>query len=116
MFVYKTNVYMHKHYSVSISICLTQIAPENTITLMGKCIAFVRYISTVDHRPCNGKHFAARAKSWDRLPLVIITKVYIATGIPTRVVGTCFCGENLGSIQKPIYLLQFQSLLICNDI
>ena len=28
---------------------------------------------------------------------VVQTKVYISTGIPTRVVGTYFCGENLGS-------------------
>ena len=24
---------------------------------------------------------------------ISVTKVYISTGIPTRVVGTCFCGE-----------------------
>ena len=47
---------------------------------------------------------------------VIDSKIYITTGIPTSVVGTCFWGENLGSGQKPIYLLQFQSLLICNDV
>ena len=28
---------------------------------------------------------------------VAASKVYITTGIPTRVVGTCFCGENLGT-------------------
>ena len=34
----------------------------------------------------------------------------------TRVVGTCFCSENLGNGQQPIDLRQFQSLLICNDV
>ena len=31
-------------------------------------------------------------------------------GIPTGVVGTCFCGENLGGGQQPINRRQFQSL------
>ena len=47
---------------------------ETRITLMVRCTAFVRYFITVDHCPCNGQHFAARAKSWYRLPRVIITK------------------------------------------
>ena len=27
------------------------------------------------------------------MPQVVVSKVYISTGITTRVVGTCFCGE-----------------------
>ena len=46
----------------------------------------------------------------------VAPKVYITTGIPTRVVGTCFCAENLGGGWQPIDPRQFQSLLICNDV
>ena len=43
MIVYKTKVYINEHYAVSISICLTQIASEETrLTLLGKCTTFVR--------------------------------------------------------------------------
>ena len=29
----------------------------------------------------------------DSTLIAVVPKVYISTGIPTRVVGTCFCGE-----------------------
>ena len=52
----------------------------------------------------------------DSTLMAVVPRVYITTGIPTRVVGTCFFGENLESGQLTIDLLQFQSLLICNNV
>ena len=39
---------------------------------------------------CIGTYYSAH-----RISTVGIIKVYITTGVPTRVVGTCFCEENL---------------------
>ena len=49
-----------------------QIALEETIAF--KMFYIYGKSCTVDHRPRNGKHFAARAKSWNKLPRVIINK------------------------------------------
>ena len=46
------------------------------------------------------------------------SKVYISTGIPTRVVGTCFCGGNLGSAGNLSICLDFKVfsfVMTCNN-
>ena len=46
------------------------------------------------------------------------TKVYITTGIPTRVVGTCFCGENLGNagnLSICVNFKVFSFVMKCNN-
>ena len=48
----------------------------------------------------------------------VSTKVYISTGIPTRVVGTCFCGKNLGSADNLsicFYFKVFSFVMTCNN-
>ena len=45
-------------------------------------------------------------------------KVYLSTGIPTRVVGTCFCGENLGSAGNLSICFNFKFIsfvISCNN-
>ena len=47
-----------------------------------------------------------------------LPKVYITTGIPTRVVGTCFCGENLGSASNLSICFNFKLfsfVMTCNN-
>ena len=47
-----------------------------------------------------------------------ITKVYISTGIPTRIVETCFCWENLGSAGNLSICLNFKVfsfVMSCNN-
>ena len=49
---------------------------------------------------------------------MVIIKVYISTGIPTRVVGTCFCGENLGSAGNLSICFNFKVfsfVMTCNN-
>ena len=46
------------------------------------------------------------------------TKVYISTGIPTRVVGTCFCGEaREADSNLPIWVnfKDFSFVMTCNN-
>ena len=46
------------------------------------------------------------------------SKVYISTGIPTRVVGTCLCAGNLGSAGNLSICLNFKVFLFvmtCNN-
>ena len=51
-------------------------------------------------------------------PSLVGGKVYIKTGIPTRVVGTRFCGENLGSagnLSTCINFKVFSFVMTCNN-
>ena len=49
---------------------------------------------------------------------MVSAKVYIPTGIPTRIVGTCFCGENLGSagnLSICVNFKVFSFVMTCNN-
>ena len=88
---------------------------QNQQNLSSQSVTIVLHHNWISWFISNQPPFAHRSSSFPNQPIIHFShqtihmhinpsylgvgyiKVYISTGIPTRVVGTCFCGENLGN-------------------